>query len=185
MAGVSFSREFGLDPYFTRNPGLHYSGAAATPSTMDVYVNGIFLRRVQLPPGQFELRDLPVPTGSADTRLVLRDAFGREQEITSPFYFTAGLLKMGLQEFSYNLGVEREDFATESWHYGSPVFLDGTASATNSLTAGLRLGHPQGCQRQSFISFFPRRLEIAGGEPRSRFSRRRRFSRLQLWRPII
>lgn len=139
MAGVSFSREFGLDPYFTRNPGLHYSGAAATPSTMDVYVNGIFLRRVQLPPGQFELRDLPVPTGSADTRLVLRDAFGREQEITSPFYFTAGLLKKGLQEFSYNLGVERQDLATESWRYGSPVFLGRhRIGVTDSLTAGMR-----------------------------------------------
>lgn len=139
MAGLSFSREFGLDPYFTRNPGLHYSGAAATPSTMDVYVNGIFLRRVQLPPGQFELRDLPVPTGSADTRLVLRDAFGREQEISAPFYFTSGLLKKGLQEFSYNLGVEREVLATESWQYGSPLFLGRhRIGVTESLTAGLR-----------------------------------------------
>jgi outer membrane usher protein len=139
MAGISFSREFGLDPYFTRSPGLHYSGAAATPSTLDVYVNGIFLRRIQLPPGQFDLRDLPVPTGSADTRFVLRDAFGREQEITSPFYFTAGLLKKGLQEFSYNLGVERENFGTESWSYRTPVFLGRhRIGVTDSLTSGLR-----------------------------------------------
>jgi outer membrane usher protein len=139
MGGISFFREFGLDPYFTRNPGLHYSGAAATPSTIDVYVNGVFLRRVQLPPGQFELKDLPVPTGSADTRFVLRDAFGREQEIFSPFYFTAGLLKKGLHEFSYNFGVRREDLATDSWNYGQLVFLGRQRiGVTDSLTAGLR-----------------------------------------------
>ena len=139
MGGISFFREFGLDPYFTRNPGLHYSGAAATPSTIDVYVNGVFMRRVQLPPGQFELKDLPVPTGSADTRFVLRDAFGREQEFFSPFYFTSGLLKKGLHEFSYNFGVQREKLATESWNYGSLVFLGRhRIGITDALTAGLR-----------------------------------------------
>ena len=98
MGGVSFFREFSLDPYFVRNPGLNYSGAVATPSTVDVYVNGQLLRRVPVPPGQFELKDLPVPAGVADTRLVLRDAFGREQEIGSQYYFTSGLLKEGLYE---------------------------------------------------------------------------------------
>jgi len=49
MGGVSFFREFSLDPYFVRNPGLNYSGAVATPSTVDVYVNGQLLRRVPVP----------------------------------------------------------------------------------------------------------------------------------------
>jgi outer membrane usher protein len=139
LGGISYFREFALDPYFARNPGLHYSGAVATPSTVDVYVNGLLMRRVQLPAGQFELRDLPVPAGSADTRFVLRDAFGREQEFLSPFYFTSGLLKQGLHEFSYNLGVQRENFATESWNYGAPVFIGRhRVGVTDALTAGLR-----------------------------------------------
>ena len=140
MGGVSFFREFGIDPYFVRNPGLNYSGAVATPSTVDVYVKGQLLRRVPVPPGQFELKDLPVPAGVADTRLVLRDAFGREQEIGSQYYFTSGLLKEGLHEFSYNLGIRRNDLATDSWDYGPLVVLGRhRLGVSDSLTAGLRL----------------------------------------------
>jgi len=140
MGGVSFFREFSLDPYFVRNPGLNYSGAVATPSTVDVYVNGQFLRSVPLPPGEFELKDLPVPAGAANTRIVLRDAFGREQEIGSQYYFTSGLLKEGLHEFSYNLGVKRNNLATHSWDYGPPVFLARhRLGITDGFTGAVRL----------------------------------------------
>jgi outer membrane usher protein len=140
MGGLSYFREFGLDPYFVRNPGLNYSGAVATPSTVDVYVNGQLLRRLPLPPGEFELKDLPVPAGVGDTRLVLRDAFGREQEIGAQHYFTSGLLKEGLHEFSYNFGSRRDELASESWSYGSPVFLARhRLGITDSLTGAFRL----------------------------------------------
>ncbi len=61
IGGIGFFRDFGLDPYFVQYPGLNFSGAVSTPSTIDVYVNGQLLRRVPLPPGQFDLKDLPVP----------------------------------------------------------------------------------------------------------------------------
>ena len=140
IGGVSFFRDFGLDPYFVHSPGLNFSGAVSTPSTVDVYVNGQLLRHVPLPPRQFELKDLPVPAGTNNTRLVLRDAFGREREIGSQYYFASGLLKEGLQEFSYNLGSRRNNLATESWDYGPLVFLARhRLGITDSLTAGLRL----------------------------------------------
>ena len=139
MSGVSFFREFDLDPYFVRSPGFNYSGAVATPSTLEVYVNNQLLRRVALPPGEFELKDLPVPVGAANTRIILRDAFGREQEIGSQYYFTGGLLKAGLHEFSYNLGVQRNNLATQSWDYGPAVILARhRLGITDGLTAGAR-----------------------------------------------
>ena len=139
IGGVSFFRDFGLDPYFVQYPGLNFSGAVSTPSTVDVYVNGQLLRRVPLPPGQFELKDLPVPAGTNNTRLILRDAFGREREIGSQYYLASGLLKEGLHEFSYNFGSRRNNFTTESWNYGPLVFLARhRLGITDSLTAGLR-----------------------------------------------
>jgi outer membrane usher protein len=139
MGGIGFFRDFGLDPYFVQYPGLNFSGAVSTPSTVDVYVNGQLLRRVPLPPGQFELKDLPVPAGTNNTRLILRDAFGREREIGSQYYFAAGLLKEGLHEFSYNFGSRRNNLATESWDYGPLVFLARhRLGITDYLTAGLR-----------------------------------------------
>jgi outer membrane usher protein len=137
--GAWFFRDFGLDPYFVQYPGLNFSGAVSTPSTVVVYVTGQLLRRVPLPPGQFELKDLPVPAGTNNTRLILRDAFGREREIGSQYYFAAGLLKEGLHEFSYNFGSRRNNLATESWDYGPLVFLARhRLGITDYLTAGLR-----------------------------------------------
>ena len=146
MGGLSYLRDFALDPYFIRNPGLDYSGAVSTPSTLDVYSNGRLIRRVPLPAGQFQLKDLPVPAGSNDTHFIIRDAFGRERELGSQFfYFTSGLLKSGLHDFSYNFGSRRDDLATKSWGYGAPVLLGHHRYGfSDYLTAGLRLEGSKG-----------------------------------------
>ncbi len=146
LGGLSYFRDFTLDPYYIRNPGINYSGAVSIPSTLDVYSNGILVRRVALPPGQFQLRDLPLQGGSNDTRFVIRDAFGREREMGSQYYyFTSGLLKAGLHDFSYNLGAQREDLGTRSWDYRQPVFLGyHRYGFTDYLTSGLRLEGTKG-----------------------------------------
>jgi outer membrane usher protein len=77
LGGIGVSRVFSLDPYLFRDPSLGFARALPTPSTVDIYVNGILLRRVQLPPGLVELRNLAVYSGSGFTQVVIRDAFGR------------------------------------------------------------------------------------------------------------
>lgn len=140
LGGASVSREFSLDPYFYRYPTLGLSAAVLTPSTVDVYVNGLLVRRERLPPGPFELKNLPVSTGSGLTRVVIRDAFGREREVLSPFYFTTGVLTQGLHEYSYNLGYRRNSIGIDSWDYGPLAFLGRhRVGLTDDLTGGLRL----------------------------------------------
>jgi outer membrane usher protein len=140
VGGVSLSRNFELDPYFVRFPRFGLSGAVSTPSTVDVYVNGILVRREELPPGQFDLDNVPVSAGSGSTSLVVRDAFGNERQIASPYYFSTGVLAKGLSDYSYNVGLVRENLATESSDYGRPAFLGRhRAGITNGLTLGARL----------------------------------------------
>jgi outer membrane usher protein len=140
LGGVTVARNFGLDPYFIHQPTTGLSGAVVTPSTVDIYVNGTLLRREQLPPGQFELRNLPIPTGTGSTRYVIRDAFGREQVISSPYYVSEGTLPVGLSEYNYSVGFRRNNLDSESWNYDKPVFLGRhRVGLNNSLTAGLRL----------------------------------------------
>jgi outer membrane usher protein len=140
LGGISMSRDFSLDPYLFRYPSLGFAGALLTPSTVDVYINGILLRREQLPPGPFELRNLPVVSGGGFTQVVIRDAFGREQAITQPYYFSTGLLAPGLSEYSYNVGFERLQSGRESWDYGALAFLGRhRLGITPNLTAGFRL----------------------------------------------
>lgn len=140
LGGVSASREFGIDPYLVTFPTIQLSGATLTPSTADVYVNGLLLRREQLAPGTFELRNLPLPVGGGISRVVIRDVFGREQQIATPFYLTRALLTEGLHDYSYNLGFRRDNLATESWDYGRLGFLGRhRVGLTSWLSPGLRL----------------------------------------------
>jgi fimbrial chaperone protein len=45
LGGISMSRDFSLAPYLFRYPSLGFAGALLTPSTVDIYVNCILLRR--------------------------------------------------------------------------------------------------------------------------------------------
>lgn len=123
LGGISVSRSFDLDPYFSRYPSFALSGAATTPSTVDVYVNGNIVKRQEVGPGTFQITNLLLPTGSGTTRVVVRDAFGQEREITSGFYASTAVLGQGLSEYTYNLGFRRDNLSTASWDYGSLSFL--------------------------------------------------------------
>ncbi len=80
LGGVSVSRDFSLDPYFIRYPTTGLAGVVTTPSRIDLYVNNQLVRSMQVQPGAYELANLALPTGAADTRVVVRDAFGGQQE---------------------------------------------------------------------------------------------------------
>jgi outer membrane usher protein len=140
LGGLSVSREFSLDPYFVRFPTVGLSGAVFTRSTAEVYVNGQLLRREVLPPGPFELRNLPASVGSGTAEVVLRDAFGRQQVITSPFYFTSTLLSAGIQEWSYDAGFKRDGQVAGLGEYGAWAVLGRhRVGVTDDLSAGGRL----------------------------------------------
>jgi outer membrane usher protein len=140
LGGVSVSRDFELDPYFVRFPTVGLSGAVFTRSTAEVYVNGQLLRREVLPPGPFDLRNLPAPVGSGVAEVVLRDAFGRQQVITQPFYFTSNLLKAGVQEWSYDLGFKRDGDVTGLGEYGAWALLARhRVGVTDDVSVGGRL----------------------------------------------
>lgn len=139
VAGASVTREFSLDPYFVRQPLPRLSGSILTPSTLDVYVNGALLRQEQLAPGQFEVRNLPVPGGSGQVSYVVRDAFGRTQEFASPYYAASGVLAAGLSEYGYQVGLRRTNFGTGSFDYDGPALLARHRIGIGDwLTAGYR-----------------------------------------------
>lgn len=140
LGGVSISRDFSLDPYFVRYPTTGLSGVVTTPSRVDVYVNNQLLRSVQVQPGAYELANLALPTGAGDTRVVVRDAFGGEQQFGGSYYVTTSVLSRGLQQFQYAFGAERLRLFDTLWDYGRPVFT-GThrVGLTDAITLGGRM----------------------------------------------
>ncbi len=139
IGGATVQRNFNLDPYFVRYPPLNLRGTALTPSRVEVYVNGALISQQDVPPGPFELRNLPVASGAGNARIVVRDVFGREQIANQPYYYSTGVLEKGLSEFVYSAGFIRQNFGSESFDYGSPALLAFHRQGfTDTLTAGGR-----------------------------------------------
>jgi outer membrane usher protein len=137
LGGISYSTQFAVNPYFIPFPGQTFAGIVNTPSTADVYVNGQLVRTLELPPGPFNLQNLPVSRGAGVTRVVIRNALGQTQELGAPFYQSTNLLREGVQQFTYNLGMERDLATSGLGHYVRPAFLASHSfGLNNEVTPG-------------------------------------------------
>jgi outer membrane usher protein len=139
VGGVTLSRQFSLNPYFVTTPqDSSIKGAISSPSTVTVYNNGILVKQERLNPGQFELRNVERDNGSNNTTVIIRDAFGREQIIKTPFYVSAAILKPGVSDYYINAGFKRTSL--EKSTYEIPGLRANYRWGVNSsLTANVRL----------------------------------------------
>jgi outer membrane usher protein len=145
VAGVTVSREFALDPYFVRHPTLSVSTPVVTPSVVELHVNGRVVRQEQVQPGRLDLRNLPLTSGHNDAKVVVRDAFGGTQEMSTTYYMTASVLARGVHDYQYSAGLRREALGYSSWAYERPVALARhRVGLTDSVTAGGRVEVAQG-----------------------------------------
>lgn len=139
LGGLSLSKLYDIDPYLIDHPTQSIRGNVTLPSDLEVYMDGQRVRTERLSPGEFELRDLASYGGARSVRLVLRDAFGRRQELDYSFYATEQPLRAGLHEYSYNAGAFRRRFGTDSNAYGAPAYSAfHRYGFTDALTVGLR-----------------------------------------------
>lgn len=153
FAGIQFARNFAVRPGFLTLPLPAVGGSAAVPSVVDLYVNGTLQTQRQVAPGPFELSNVPAPSGGGTVQIVVRDLLGREIITEQAYYSSAGLLRRGLHDFSYEAGLLRKDFGRRSNRYGSffastahrygvsdHVTVEATAQASRSLQmAGVAL----------------------------------------------
>lgn len=116
IAGISIARNFTLQPYRVTTPTGRTSFTLQSPSRVDVLVNNQRVRTMQLAPGPYDVSDFPVSDGSNDVTLVITDATGRIEQKTFPLVSDQKLLKKGLHEYAYNVGV-RSDAAERKIHY--------------------------------------------------------------------
>jgi outer membrane usher protein FimD/PapC/outer membrane protein OmpA-like peptidoglycan-associated protein len=137
LGGISFSKEYRIDPYLIKYPLLDISGFVTRPSEMEVYVNGSRLYADSFSPGEFELKNLSSFNGAGVAELVIRDPYGREERLRYPFYFATDLLREGLHEYSYGFGFQRQNLGVESNSYQRASFsLFHNYGVNDSLTIG-------------------------------------------------
>ncbi len=93
-------------------------------STVRVLRNGVFVREFRLDPGQYDLSNLPLETGSNDVQLEVQNESGRTETIAYSAYLDAIDLEPGDYEYGAYLGV------TNTGLFGSPEYNDGELAFT-------------------------------------------------------
>lgn len=139
FGGFQYASNFSTQPRLIRFPYLTAAGEAVVPSTVDVYINNTKVVQQNVPPGPFSFTDLPAVTGHGEMRMVVRDVLGREQVVTQPFYASDALLRVGLADYSCELGVVRSNYGISNNKYAhllaAATYREGL---TESLTGELR-----------------------------------------------
>src|SRR4051812_16645083 len=137
VGGVSFGRDYSIDPYYFNYPTPLVRGTASAPSNVEIYVNGALVRRLQIGPGPYSLERLPLNAGLGDVRVVVRDPLGRQQIFDNTVYLAAGVLKRGEQDYQFLAGALREDTG------GAPSYrrVQGSAFHRVGLTDWITLGY--------------------------------------------
>lgn len=146
FGGIQYASNYSTQPRLIRFPYLTAAGEAVLPSTVDVFVNNTKVMQQNVPPGPFSFTELPVVTGHGEMRMVIKDVLGREQVVTQPFYASDALLRVGLADYSYELGVVRNNYGLNSNQYAhmlaAATYRKGlTSSFTGELHGELTRNH--------------------------------------------
>ncbi len=136
FGGVKFGTNFSTQPTLVTTPLLSARGEAMLPSTVDVFVNGQRIASEDVAPGPFTIDRVPAINGAGQMQVVVTDALGRQQVLSQPYYSGPSLLRAGLNEYSIDAGVIREDYAIRSNAYGD-MMMAGTfrRGITDQVTA--------------------------------------------------
>jgi outer membrane usher protein len=139
FAGITLAKAYQLEPYLNRRPGAGFRGLAEYPSEVDFYVGNTLVLRQRVAPGPFDIQNFSYYGGRRDVRVVIRDAFGRQQTIAYPFYFADQGLAAGLHDYSYQAGWLRGQIGIQSNDYGPFAFSAFHQYGVNdALTVGAR-----------------------------------------------
>lgn len=118
LGGIQLGNDFNLRPDLVSLPLPAFSGSVAVPTTIDLVGADRRQSVGKIEPGDFTVRNIPVPIGRGQITAVLRDALGRETIQTARFYISRDLLAKGRSAYAVNAGFVRRRFGESSSDYG-------------------------------------------------------------------
>lgn len=138
VAGISFARNYSvLSPQQIVRPRGDRTFRLDRPSTVEVIVNGQQVRRLQLAPGNYNLRDFPFAQGANDIRLNVLDDAGRTEVLRFNIFMDQTQLATGLTEFGIYGGVKTAPGGTGP-NYSDELTFSGFVrhGFSDAVTAG-------------------------------------------------
>ncbi|HCU40299.1 MAG TPA: fimbrial biogenesis outer membrane usher protein [Acinetobacter nosocomialis] len=135
LAGFQWSSAYTQRGDIVTSALPQFSGSAALPSTLDLYVNQQKIYSGLVPSGPFDIKQLPFISGNEVT-LVTTDATGQQSITKKPYYFSSKILAKGINEFSVDVRVPRYNYGLYSNDYDDATFASGAIryGYSNSLT---------------------------------------------------
>lgn len=122
IAGLKWETNFSTQPERIKVPTLAFSGIAGEPSTVDLYINDALRFRREVPPGPFNINELPTITGYGDVQMVITDILGRQHVLQQSYFTDRRMLREGLHDYSYAVGTLRENYGLSHADYSGWLF---------------------------------------------------------------
>ena len=105
------------------------------PSDVDVIVNGAVVRHMHLAPGPYNLKDIPLQSGSNEVTLEITDDTGQHHSQTFNTVFDGTLLAPGTSEWALSAGVP--SYLSDNERVYRSTYLTGTAFYRQGLNNAL------------------------------------------------
>lgn len=139
ITGISWGKSATLNPAYLPYSYAAISSSSVMPSFVDVYLNQQLLRRQAVDAGPFNLA-LNGPLGYGEFQVVSKDALGRNQVTTQPFYNSARILEKGFLEYRVDAGGLREQYGQDNYAFdGMGGIAKFRYGASSNLTVGSQL----------------------------------------------
>ncbi len=141
LLGFAIEKSYGkLQPQKNIRPTGQRSFRLERPSEVDVVVNGQVVRRLQMPPGDHDISELPLRAGENVLTLEITDDTGRHTTLKFNVFFDHSLLAPGVDEWGVAAGYKSSpSLAGITYAWQEPAFTGYyQRGLTEQLTATLQ-----------------------------------------------
>lgn len=140
VLGVGLSAAYGeLQPYTRISPSSVHQLILRERADVEILVNGRLVDVLRLPPGQYDLTDIPLNEGANDIDVIIYYASGEIETLIFSQFYNARLLRAGMSNYGFNAGRRSEYIGIEGLSYTDENLATGffEHGLTNWLTLGM------------------------------------------------
>ncbi|MGR5252557.1 fimbria/pilus outer membrane usher protein [Vibrio astriarenae] len=125
LGGVNWRSSYSeLQPYKTLRTSASQTFELQQSAEVEIFVNNSRAARTNLPPGRYDLNNLPLTSGSNEIRLEVTYISGETETLFFTQFYNNELLKPGITEYSLSIGVA-SDFSQDQYSYDSDPVMTG------------------------------------------------------------
>jgi outer membrane usher protein len=109
MGGISFYRDFNLNPYLKTGPTSSFEFEVVSRSLVKTYINNTILKTEYMNPGRYSIKDIPLNNGVNKIVVDITDEFGKKKILIFDEAGSVDLIRPGVSRYSLAAGYPSTD----------------------------------------------------------------------------